>query len=202
MGTTELFIYGASGHGRVIADIAVACGYHIAGWIDDAPKEGALSWEQVTTSFPGAAIALGVGHNKMRQQLFKKVTAAGHPLPPLIHPSAIISPSVKVGDGTVIMPLSIINANARLGQGVIVNSGAIIEHDCFLGDFVHISPNAALAGGVTVGEGAHIGIGASLIQLVHIGAQTIVGAGSVVIHDLPSNVTAVGNPARIIKENP
>lgn len=196
MATTDLFIYGASGHGRVLADIAAACGYRVAGWIDDAPKEGVLPWATFTTAHPGVAVALGIGDNATRAVIMQRVADAGHPLPCLIHPSALISPSAQLGAGTVVMPLSVVNTDARLGQGVIINSAAIIEHDCVLGDFVHISPNAALAGGVRVGNAAHIGIGANIIQLVTIGERAIIGAGAVVTRDIPPCVTAVGVPAR------
>lgn len=93
----------------------------------------------------------------------------------------------------------VINADTAVGKHCIINTSASADHDCIIEDFVHISPHAALCGGVTVGEGAHIGTGAIIIPGKKIGAHSIIGAGAVVLRDIPPNVVAVGNPARVIK---
>lgn len=194
--TKEIYIYGVSGHGRVVADVALACGYTIAGWIDDGVNS-APDWETFIKTHHHCTIALGVGNNHTRFTLSQKIIRMGYHLPPLVHPSAIISPSAVIDSGTVVMPLCVINAHAIIRKGVIVNSGAIIEHDCILADYVHISPNVSLAGGVQIGNLTHVGIGSSVIQNITIGSHTIIGAGSVVIHNLPSNCTAAGVPSKI-----
>lgn len=194
----EIYIYGISGHGRVVADIATACGYTIAGWIDDG-NNTFPDWDSFSQTHPACTIALGIGNNTTRSNLAQKIILMGFHLPALLHPSAIISPSALIGEGTVIMPLCVINANANIGKGVIINSASVIEHDCTLEDYVHISPNVALAGGVRVGQTTHIGIGSSVIQNITIGENVIIGAGSVVIDHLPNNCTAVGAPSKIIK---
>lgn len=197
----KIYIYGKSGHGKVVADIAFSNGYVISGWIDDDPNKESLSWENFNQIIPkGISVALGIGDNKIRQSVTQKVLAAGYLLPPLIHPSTIIAPSVLLENGTVIMPFCVINADVSIGMGAIVNTSSIIEHDCVIGNFVHISPNVALAGNVQVEDLTHIGIGSCIIQNIHIGSNVIIGAGSVVIRDLPQYVTAVGNPARIIRK--
>jgi len=94
-----------------------------------------------------------------------------------------------------------INSGTKIGENVIINTGATVDHDCVLEDYVHISPGAHLAGNVYVGELTHIGIGASLIQGVKIGRNVIIGAGAAVINDLPDNVTAVGVPAKVLKQH-
>ncbi|MGA9045506.1 acetyltransferase [Sulfuricurvum sp.] len=197
--TKEIYIYGMSGHGRVVADVALACGYTIAGWIDDADTNDVPNWETFERLHTDGAIALGIGDNRTRSRIADKIILAGHTLPPLIHPSAIISPSATIGIGSLVMPLCVVNANAMISRGTIVNSGAIIEHDCILGAYSHISPNASLAGGVSVGDFTHIGIGSVILQNITVGQNTIVGAGAVVIDNLPDNCTAVGVPANIIR---
>ncbi len=197
--TKEIYIYGMSGHGRVVADVALACGYTIAGWIDDSDTNDVPNWETFERSHTNSAIALGIGDNLSRSRITDKIILAGHSLPLLIHPSAIISPSASIEAGTVVMPLCVINANAVIAKGSIINSGAIIEHDCILGEYAHISPNVSLAGGVTIGDFTHIGIGSAILQKITVGQNTIVGAGSVVINNLPDNCTAVGVPAKIIR---
>lgn len=146
-------IYGASGHGKVIIEIAETLGYSIGYVFDDDKSITKLLSYKVTHSpnehqllqYP---IVFAIGNNKTRQQL--AATLHIKTAPPLIHPSAIISPRATIGKGTVVMPGAIINADTVIGDHCIINSGAVVEHDCILEDFVHISPNASLAGGVTV----------------------------------------------------
>ncbi len=197
----KIYIYGASGHGKVIADIARACGYEIEGFVDDDPLK---------TEFCGypcirggqmeqtIAVAVAIGGNKARKAVFERLKSDGYSLPALTHPTAVVSPSASVGEGSVVMPLCVINAYASIGVGCIINSGGIVEHDCTIGDFVHISPNAALAGGVSVGDMSHIGIGATVIQLIKIGKECTIGAGAAVVSDISDGATAVGVPAKVI----
>ncbi|MDD5405357.1 MAG: acetyltransferase [Sulfurovaceae bacterium] len=195
----QIYIYGASGHGFVVADIARACGYDEVIFVDDGDND-LQSFEQIksNTNIP---MALGIGSNTIRKELFAKVESSGFKLATLIHPSSVISSSADIGKGSVVMPLVTINAKAKIGYGVILNSGCIIEHECIVGDFVHISPNVALAGNVCIGELTHIGIGSSVIQGISVGSNCLVGAGSVVVKNIKNNKKAYGNPCKEIGEN-
>jgi len=195
----KIAIYGKSGHGKVLADIARARGFKEILWIDDDPKKEALRFLDFYEFYHDVPVLLGVGDNHTRKKLFHSLKSKGFSLPSIAHPSAIISESAEISEGSVIMPNAVINADVKIAQGVIVNTGAIIEHDCIIEDFVHISPKVALAGGVRVAKFSHIGIGVNVIQGVMIGENAIVGAGASVIRDLPSDVTAVGVPAKVIK---
>ncbi|WP_277602265.1 acetyltransferase [Macrococcus armenti] len=148
-----------------------------------------------------AKLIIGIGNNKVREKIVKKFNLDNHNFLTIIDESAIISQSAKIDVGTVVMPNAIINSNAIIGKHSIINSGAIVEHDNKLGDYTHISPGATLSGTVTVGNFTHIGSGSVVIPNIQIGENCIIGAGSVIIKDIESNVTAVGNPARIIKRS-
>ncbi len=191
-----IYIYGASGHGLVVADVAHACGYDEVVFVDDGDNDH-LTFEEVVhdTSVP---IAFGIGNNKRRSILFNIVQSHGFEIVTLIHPSAVVSQSATLKEGSVVMPNAVINAKAYIGIGSIVNTGSIVEHECFVDDFAHISPKAALAGNVHVGKCSHIGLGASVIQNITIGENVIIGAGAVVIASIPNNCTAVGVPVKII----
>ncbi|NLY03918.1 MAG: acetyltransferase [Campylobacter sp.] len=191
--TKSIYIYGASGHGLVVADIALALGYEDIIFLDDA--KGVV----FNANLPKFDIIIAVGDNQIRQNLQTKVLSAKFNLVSLLHPSAVISPSAKIGKGSVVMANVTLNAKACVGDGVILNSGCVIEHECKIGDFAHISPGANLAGGVRIGELTHVGIGANLIQCVAVGKNSVVGAGAVVIDDIPSNSIAVGVPAKFKK---
>lgn len=205
METTNLYIYGASGHGKVVLDVALRHGYKVIGFIDDDRTKKRLLGLQVIT-FEGlndqdAEIALGIGNNKIREKVFQKIKQKEFKVPILIDPSVVVSNFATVGEGSVVFPNVVINNSAFIGKGCIINTGAIIEHDCVIGDFVHISPNVALAGGVKVGKYSQIGIGACVKQNITIGNNVIVGAGAVIVNDIPDDVIVVGNPGRIIKYN-
>lgn len=195
----SIYIYGSSGHGLVVADIAKAYGFENIIFIDDGDNEYSTFEEiQKNKNIP---IAFGIGGNQVRAKLFDKVKNSGFEIATLIHPSAVISPSVTIGNGTVIMSNAVVNAKAIIGDGVILNSGCIVEHECVIEDFAHISPKAALAGAVKIGEFTHIGIGSNVIQGIKIGQNVIVGGGSMVIKDIDDNKKVAGVPAQVITSN-
>ncbi|CZE47010.1 UDP-N-acetylbacillosamine N-acetyltransferase [Campylobacter geochelonis] len=191
---TKIYIYGASGHGQVLSDIARACGYDEVVFLDDS------SDTKFSKDLPKFDIFIGVGVNDTRAMLQEKVQKCGFKVVNLIHPSAVISPSAKFGVGVCVMPNVVVNAFAKVSDGVILNSGCVVEHECVIERFAHISPNAALAGNVYVGEFSHIGIGSSVIQGIKIGSNVSVGAGSVVVRNLAPNGVYVGVPTKFIKE--
>lgn len=198
-----MYLYGASGHGKVIIEILEKAGQKVEGIFDDNTAVTHLL-EYVVTPFPGAfdplknELILSIGNNSIRKKISLQLTAN---YGKAVHPFTSISDRSQLGQGSVVMAGVVINADATIGEHSIINTNASIDHDCRLGDFVHISPNAALCGNVEVGEGTHIGAGAVIIPGISIGKWCHVGAGSVVIRNIPDHSTAVGNPSKIIKTN-
>jgi UDP-N-acetylbacillosamine N-acetyltransferase len=195
---SSIYVYGASGHGLVVADMAMANGFVDVNFIDDGDNSFP-SFEDIKSN-DKIPIALGIGNNYIRQKLYKKIKEHGFKVVTLIHNSAIISPTCQIGEGTVVMPNVVINAKSNIGIGVILNSGCIIEHECQVNDFAHISPNAALAGNVTIGAFSHIGIGTNIIQGIEIGMNSIIGASSNVVRNISRNRKAYGNPCKEIEK--
>ena len=197
-----MYLYGASGHAKVIIEILELCEIEIKGLFDDNPEIKKILDYKVLGSFNFSIInndqiIISIGNNKLRKEISKKIpTDFGT----AIHPSAVISKRSSIGSGTVIMGNAIINSDTKIGNHVIINTSASIDHDCIIEDFVHISPNATLCGGVTVGEGTHIGAATVIIPGINIGKWATIGAGAVVIRDIPEFSTVVGNPAKIIKQ--
>ncbi|MBB6370353.1 acetyltransferase [Chryseobacterium shigense] len=194
-----MYLFGASGHGKVVAEIAEETGYKIEAYIDDNPlKERVLSYRVLHEIPPHEIdILISIGNNRIRKRIVKQGGLFNYIT--LIHPKSAISKRVKIGEGTIAMPGVTINAAVKIGAHCIINTNASIDHDCIIEDFVHISPNVALAGNVYVGEGTHIGIGASVIPGIEIGKWCTIGAGAVIIADVPDGATVVGNPGKIIK---
>ncbi|MET3730516.1 acetyltransferase [Moheibacter stercoris] len=194
-----IYLYGASGHGKVVAEIAENLGFETIIFLDDDASLDKI-WDypvlhEIPKSIPHLCLTLG--NNYTRKKLAQKFSH--ETFGTLISPSSNISKRIKIGAGTVVMSGVSINADVQIGRHCILNTNASVDHDCELEDFVHVSPNASLAGNVSVGEGAHIGIGASIIQGVTIGKWAMIGAGAVILSDVPDFAVVVGNPGKIIK---
>ena len=204
-----LAILGASGHGKIIADIAEQLGFSVSFYDDAYPNKKNIEYWSVVGTFSDLLnvpsnnmnVAVAIGHNNTREEKIKTLAKNGYTLPILIHPSAIISKYAQIDSGSVIAANAVINAFAVIGRGCIINTSAIIEHDCKIGDFTHICPGTSLAGGVYVGRSSWVGIGSKVKQLINIGDNTLIGAGSLVVKDIPSGVIAYGSPCIKVSEN-
>lgn len=208
METTKMYLFGASGHGRVIKDILNANGIEIKAFIDDNKNVNECSGLEVLHDARGLSpIIVSIGINRIRKMIVERLISMaednGYELAfgTAIHPSAIISPSAKIGKGTVVMPGAIINADAVIGKHCIINTGATVDHECVIEDYCHIAPGVNISGCTTIGKGTWIGVGSSIIQCLNIGKNCMIGAGSVIVRNIPDNVVAYGNPCRVIKTN-
>jgi sugar O-acyltransferase (sialic acid O-acetyltransferase NeuD family) len=207
MKSQKVYVYGASGQGKVVADILLACeDPRLAGFVDDRaelrstrilglPVLGDGHCLQEEAAKMRVAVALGVGNNYARQRVAEKCLAWGVEIVTVVHPAAKVSKSARLGSGTVVMAQAVINPEAVIASGVIVNTAAVVEHDVAIGEYAHVCPNAAMGGASKLGKFSQLGMGAVVIQCVSVGSHTIVGAGAVVIRDLPDNVVAFGVPA-------
>ena len=210
----SVLLIGGGGHAKAIIEIiTMRKKYHIAGITDNnsGEKEKLISGVPIIGNddnlqiyfqkgIKRAFITLGsVADTRPRIRLYTMLKEIGFELINVIHPSAIITTSLKIGLGNALMAGSIINTSTTLGSNCIINTGAVVEHDCIIEDHVHIATGAKLAGGVNVKEGTHVGIGVTVKQGVTIGRQVVVGAGALVLKDIPDHVMCAGIPARIIK---
>lgn len=195
-----MFLYGASGHAKVIIELLEENGIKPEGLFDDNEsiqflfqypvKKFNVDYDQ------NIQVIISIGNNKIREKIAKSIA---FDYQSAIHPKSIISKRSTIGAGSVIMGGVTINADTNIGQHCIVNTNASIDHECTIEDFVHISPNATLCGNVEIGKGTHVGAGAVVIPDKKIGKWCVIGAGAVVINDIPDFCTAVGNPCIIIK---
>jgi sugar O-acyltransferase (sialic acid O-acetyltransferase NeuD family) len=200
----SLVVVGSGGHAKVVIATAHAAGLEVRAIVDDDPVTHGRRVLDVPVVGPSAPVLadeaafaiLAIGSNRARHRL---AAAARCRFATIVHPSAVVHPSVLLAPGTVVFAGAVIQPDSVLGAHVIVNTGASIDHDCAIGDGVHLAPGVRLAGNVTLGEGAFLGIGACAIPGVTIGAWTTVGAGAAVVHDLPADITAVGVPARALR---
>jgi sugar O-acyltransferase (sialic acid O-acetyltransferase NeuD family) len=203
-------IYGASGHGKVVADILRACGTEIEGFVDDDPQKygemlglkilGDATYVIERARRGPIAVALGIGDNFARRVVAGRCVAADAQLLTAVHPSATVADSARLAPGVVIMAHAVVNPDAMVQRGAIINTGAIVEHDCKVGEFAHLSPKVAIGGEVKIGDLSWLGIGAAAIPKVKVGTGSIVGAGATVVTDIDDWVVAIGTPARILRK--
>lgn len=176
----------------------------VGGIFDDDPEKSLLLSGK-KSGFPGPfdlktdRLIISIGNNQIRDVLTRRYS--NYNFATAIHPHAAISKDCLIAEGTVIMAGAVINAASRIGRHCIINTRSSVDHDCIVADFVHLAPGAILCGGVTIGRGTFVGAGAVIIPGVTIGSDCLIGAGAICLANLPDGVTAVGNPARIIKNN-
>ncbi|KQL39947.1 acetyltransferase [Bacillus sp. FJAT-25509] len=205
----KIIILGNGGHSKVVQEMVNSLKIHkITAILDDRyeferQENGMIyapfsSIKRLMSKDTRAVIA--VGDNFSRKKIVCTLKLRDDQYISIFHPTAVISKSAIIGNGTVVMPKSVINAEAFIGNHCIINTGSIVEHDNNIGDFSHVSPNSTLTGNVTLGEGVHIGASATIIPGISIGEWSVVGAGSTVIKNIPSYSKAVGTPTRIIKK--
>lgn len=198
----RLVIIGASGHGKVVADIAEKNGYSDICFLDDNRSIKNCGCYRVVGSageieaYHGSDFIVAIGNAKIREKIQRELVLAGENVISLIHPQAVVARTVRIGLGTVVMAGAVINSDAKIGQGCIVNTCASVDHDCEIADFVHVSVGAHVAGTVAVGERSWIGAGAVVSNNIELVSDSIIGAGAVVVNNITEAGTYVGVPAR------
>jgi UDP-perosamine 4-acetyltransferase len=204
----RLVVIGGGGHAKVVLDVLRATpGLMIIGIIDPARKglrvmdTPVLGGDELLPSLHAEGVTaafVAIGDNRQRQQIAASLRQAGFELPAIRHPSAIVSPSARIGAGAAIMAGAKIGPDVQIEELAIINTGAIVEHDSWIGKAAHAGPGCSLAGGVHVGDRTLIGIGAAVRPEIRIGADVVVGAGAAVIADVPAGCTVAGVPARCL----
>jgi sugar O-acyltransferase (sialic acid O-acetyltransferase NeuD family) len=206
----KIFVYGASGHAKVVIDIIEKQGLYQVDFLvdDDATLKDTEVYgyrviggrqELLASSIRHGMVA--IGSNNARSKVAAWLTEISCELVSAIHPSAQLARGVIIGSNSVVMAGAVINSGSSIGYNVIVNTMASIDHDCIIGDGVHIAPGATLCGAVTIGAGTFVCAGATIIPNLTIGCNVVIGAGSTVIRDLPDGVTVVGSPATPVKQD-
>lgn len=206
-------IIGAGGHGAEVAAYALDMGLPLLGALDDGKPPAPWAGTQVLGTLDDLArlcqehgevgFITAFGSNAVRRKVVEQIehmNLTGLKPQSLLHERVWQGQGNEIGCGTLMAPGSVLTTRAKIGRHCILNVKASVSHDCEIGDFCNINPDATLCGDVQLGEGCYVGAGATIIEKRKIGAWTTIGAGAVVTQDLPAGVTAVGVPARIIKQ--
>lgn len=186
----DIVLVGYGGHAKSVADCIVRQNkYCIAGYIDlkqcISPYKYLGTDSVLETIYErgvrNAVLSIGyLGNSDIREKLYNKIKSIGFELPIIIDPSAVVSETAEISEGTFVGKNSVINAEAKIGKMAIINTCALVEHECVIEDFAHVAVAATLCGQVTVEKAAFIGAGATVIQGKTIPARQIVPAGAVI----------------------
>ena len=207
----ELYIIGAGNVGGFVAYHAERFGdFRLKGFLDDDIKKhnevfyglrviGGL--DCILNTGHEIAVAVAIANPVVKKKIVDKLKQNSliH-FPSFVHPEVWRGEKVKMEEGCIIYPGVSINYETEIKAFSTINMNAAIGHNCFIGEYATLSPGVNLGGFTQVGDGSFIGIGASTLQGVVIGGEVTVGGMSMVITDIPSGATAVGNPGRIIKQ--
>lgn len=205
---TPLLLIGGGGHCRSCIDVIEATQeYEIIGIVEaqDAEIDKALPYPVIgfdsdlpnlLEQTPHCLITVGqVKEAIVRQKIYANLKQLGAILPTIISPTAYVSPTAKIGEGTIVMHQAMVNAYAQVGDNCILNSQSLVEHDSVIANHSHISTGVKINGQVSLGEGCMIGSNSVLNQCVDIADNCIIGAGSVVI----ANITTAGVYKGLVK---
>ena len=191
----ELIIIGASGHSKVVSEIALLNNVKIIGYLDDdISKPNVIGKISDAANFSDKNFIIAIGNNNIREKIVTQHSELNYIN--LIHPTAVISETAKIGTGNVVMANAVLNAEASIGSHCIINTASVVEHECVLEDFIHISPGAVLCGTVKVGRLTHIGANAVVKNNVSVAEECVIGVGAAVVKNINKPGVYVGVPAR------
>lgn len=210
----QLVIYGAGGFAREVLALVHDINQESQRWdVLGFLSDDAATWGQTVNELPilggqrwieerraSVAVALAIGSPPVKRRTVQRASGANLSWATLVHPSVVASSYVVYGAGVVVTAGTILTSNIELADFSMLNLACTVGHDCTIGRYATTSPGVNVSGNVRIGEGCDIGTGAAIIQSVEIGQWSIVGAGAVVTRSLPANCTAVGTPARVVKE--
>ena len=202
----KLIIIGASGHGKVVADIAEKLHrYEEIAFLDDNtslrecmgyPVVGKS--DEIEKYRNKADFFVAIGNSEIRKNVMQHLKEMHVSIPTLIHPAAVVGSHVTIGEGTVVMAGAVINPDTVIGTGSIINTCASVDHDCRVGDYVHVAVGAHLCGNVEIRQGTWIGAGVTIKNNVRICDNCMIGVGAAVVKDISKTGTYIGVPAKIV----
>lgn len=193
-----VFVIGASGHGKSLISLLRASGFEVSTLLDDDPETWGTNilglnvkgpvLENLTGVNPLGLI--GIGDNSRRRAQAEKLSEVEWLT--LMYAGAYVTPSARIGAGSVVFPGAIVGTDVIVGDHVIVSANCTIGHDTRVGDYAQLAPGVQVAGSVNIGEGAMLGIGSCVVPEIEVGDWAILGAGSTVIRNVASHTTVFG----------
>lgn len=209
----KLVIVGAGGVGRETSLIVREINnyeptWNLLGFIDDDPRK----WGRIVDNHEilggldylkdldqDTYVIIAIANYKVKKRFVEEL-GGRFPFATIIHPRVLIHDFMTVGEGTIIYEGAILTIDIRIGSHVIISPKSGIGHDSIIKDYVTLLWNVNISGNDVIEEGVLMGTGSTIIQNLKVGSEATVGAGAVVVNDIPAGATAVGVPAKIIRQ--
>ena len=203
----RLVVIGAGDHCRAVIDLARSTGFDPRVVVDtrfvgqtEEILGVVLRGNAVLESLEfGDAVAIAIGDNAARRELFDRATTAGWSLPNIVHSTAVVSRYAQLGRGNIVNAGAVVNAQVVIGDNCIINTGAIVDHETRIESHCHIGPGVKVASRVKIGEESFLSIGSIVIDQITLDSGVTMGAGAAVVQNVGDTSTAVGVPARSIR---
>lgn len=208
----NIYIVGAGTYGEAMCELANIIGYTVIGFYDedDIKLNTSVMGVKVIGKFSnineedikGKNFIVAIGDNEVRYNLMTKINKLGGITPALIHPSAIISPSAKIGKGVYIQANAYIWTKVIIDDFCIISPNVVIAHHTYVGKACLISTLTGVGASIKIEDKVFIGMGCTIVTGMHVvGGNSIIGAGAVVLKDTERNSIYAGIPAKFIREN-
>ncbi len=205
----RLAVIGAGDLGQHIAHYAtVDDQFELAGFFDDyhAPGErvelgsvlGRIQHSEQSyakAQFDEILIGVGYKHFEFRKHIYEQLIGQ-IPFAKLIHSSAYVDPTCRVGNGVVILPGCTLDRNVVVEDNVFLNVGCVVAHDTTIRAHSFLGPHVGISGASQVGECCFVGVGATIMDHVNVCRDTLVGAGAVVTRNITQPGIYIGCPAK------
>ncbi|TYB79050.1 acetyltransferase [Bizionia myxarmorum] len=144
-------------------------------------------------------VSIAIGDSIIRERAITQLPK-GVEFITLIHPTAVVSEWVTLGEGSVVCAGTIITCDIKIGKHVQLNLNTTIGHDCVIGDFFTTAPNVNISGNCTFGNHVYFGTASSIKQGVSIIENVTIGMGAIVTRDITEPGVYIGIPAKPLKK--
>lgn len=209
----KLVIIGAGGVGRETSLIIREINnyeptWKVLGFIDDNHKKWGTvvddleilgGMEYLKTLDEDTYVVISIANYKVKKRIVEELKGE-FPFATIIHPRVLTHEFMTVGEGTIIYEGAILTSDIRIGSQVIISPKCGIGHDSIVKDYVTLLWNVNISGNDVIEEGVMMGTCSTIIQNLKVGREATVGAGAVVVSNIPPGATAVGVPAKIIRQ--
>jgi len=118
----------------------------------------------------------------------------------IIHPSAVISEWVEIGEGSIITAGTILTCNIKIGKHAHINLHTTIGHDCVIGDFFTAAPAANISGKCKFGNCVYFGTNSAIREGVMVTDNVTIGMGGIVVKNIAEEGVYIGNPLKKLEK--